>query len=126
MGAACFKDSSTVDEPTNPVQVMFQRIDKKKKGYLDKSDLEKLMNDEMLGDADKIIQKYGTNNKMTYQNFELWWNSTYTTYNEDEITKLVEEANVQDSKSRQQSFNDLDMIKEDAEFHNSNVAVHRS
>ena len=29
---------------------------------------------------------------MTFTNFELWWNSTYTTYNDDALSRIVEEV----------------------------------
>lgn len=65
------------------------------------------------------VEKYGTDDKMNLSAFELWWKSTYTTYNEDALSKMVDE--IENTPSL------LDTIPETPDVpHNSNIAVSRS
>lgn len=116
MGAACSTKASHPDESTSSkrkkgdggdnyndpaisgtVGVMFKRIDKDNKGYIDIDDLEKLMQEDKNyfqgKGASHIMNKYGNDDsKMGFTEFNTWWNSTYTTYNEDDIVNLVSEV----------------------------------
>ena len=47
-----------------------------------------------------IIEKYGTDQKMTLEQFVLWWNSTYTSYNDETIDQIVQDVRIQQSKQR--------------------------
>lgn len=67
------------------------------------------------------MEKYGTDGKMTFANFELWWASTYTTYNEDALTRIVEEVN---DENHMESIPEIPELPEVP--HNSNVAISRS
>lgn len=65
------------------------------------------------------VEKYGTDDKMTISAFELWWKSTYTTYSDDGLSKMVEEA--------ENAPSPLDTIPELPDVPlNSNIAVSRS
>ncbi len=56
---------------------------------------------------------------MNFSDFELWWKSTYTTYSDDALSKMVEEVETSPSL--------LDPIPELPDVpHNSNIAVSRS
>ena len=74
------------------------------------------------------MEKYGTDGQMSFSNFELWWKSTYTTYNEDALARIVEEVN--DEQQQQDNANQqMESIPELPDFeapHNSNVAISRS
>lgn len=105
---------------------MFRRIDKEGKGYIDLHNLEDLMRDDKTyfqgRDASHIIEKYGVDGKMNFENFKVWWNSTYTTYNDDALMRIV-----QDAQSDMAYESQLDTIPELPRVpHNSNVAISRS
>jgi len=115
------------DEAGGTLGVMFKRIDKEGKGYIDLNNLEQLMKDDKTyfkgNSASHIMEKYGNDGQMTLDNFSAWWNSTYTTYNDDHLAQLVEDAQEENAKDQ----NVLDVIPELPEVpHNSNVAVSRS
>lgn len=86
MGASCFKGSEAAGssgiEEGGTIGVMFRRIDKEGKGYIDMKNLEQLMHDDKTHfqgkDASHIMEKYGSDNKLQFENFKTWWNSTYT------------------------------------------------
>lgn len=40
-----------------------------------------------------IMNKYGADGKMSLEEFKIWWNSTYTTYNDSDIENMVNEIN---------------------------------
>lgn len=112
-----------VDEEGGTLGVMFRRIDKEGKGYIDLKNLEQLMKDDKTyfkgNTAAHIMEKYGNDGQMSLDNFAAWWGSTYTTYNDDHMARLVEDA--------QEENEHLDVIPELPEIpHNSNVAVSRS
>lgn len=132
MGAACCKSADgaggtggrKVSEQGGTLGVMFRRIDKEGKGFINLKNLEDLMKDDRThfkGDtAAHILEKFGTDGQMTLDNFAAWWGSTYTNYSDDHMARLVEDA--QDENEHQ-----LDVIPELPEIpHNSNVAVSRS
>ena len=90
MGGACSKSDDVVDTaPEGPnakhgtVGVMFDRFDKERKGYISLKNLKDMMKDDKTHfqgrDADHIMNKYGTDGKMSLDEFKQWWNSTYTT-----------------------------------------------
>lgn len=56
---------------------------------------------------------------MSLANFELWWSSTYTTYNEDALKNMVDELN--EEPEHMESIPELPEVP-----HNTNVAVSRS
>jgi hypothetical protein len=132
MGAVCCKSDATSDyrggtQEGGTIGVMFRRIDKEDKGYISIQNLEAMMRDDKTHfqgkDANHIMEKYGTDGKMDFNAFKTWWGSTYTTYNEDALAKIVEE--VQDEKEQEEQR--LDSIPELPEVpHNSNVAISRS
>jgi hypothetical protein len=65
------------------------------------------------------VEKYGTGDKMNFSAFELWWKSTYTTYSDDALSRMVEEVEASPSL--------LDPIPELPDVpHNSNIVVSRS
>jgi hypothetical protein len=78
------------------------------------------------------VEKYGTDGKMTFPNFELWWNSTYTTYNDDALARIVEEvkSDTTNGGGEQSASNNTTMMEPIPELpevpHNSNVAISRS
>ncbi|GAX17751.1 hypothetical protein FisN_24Hh183 [Fistulifera solaris] len=105
------------------LRVMFNRFDKDRKGYISKDDLQKMMRDDKTHfqgkDANHIMEKYGTGDKMNFSAFELWWKSTYTTYSDDALSRMVEEVEASPSL--------LDPIPELPDVpHNSNIVVSRS
>jgi hypothetical protein len=129
MGAACRK-ANNVESAANTeggvIGVMFKRIDKEKKGYISEKNLEDMMRDDKTHfqgkDADHIMQKYGSDGKMSFVDFQTWWNSTYTTYNDDALGKIVEDVEAENSLEQH-----MEPIPELPEVpHNSNVAVSRS
>ena len=90
MGGACSKSDDAVDSaPEGPnakygtVGVMFDRFDKERKGFISLKNLKDMMKDDKTHfqgrDADHIMTKYGTDGKMSLDEFKAWWNSTYTT-----------------------------------------------
>lgn len=111
--------------------IIFQRIDKDGKGYLSLDDLKALMKDDLKAyfpagrGAEHMMGKYGNDGKLTLEQFDLWWNSTYTTYNnEDAIGKLVDEALEDDSEHNNAGRpNDL---PDDCLRKSGNVAITRS
>ena len=44
-----------------------------------------------------ILEKYGTDDKMTLEQFVQWWNSTYTTYDDEVIEQIVQDAKKEQS-----------------------------
>jgi len=136
MGASCCKTADGMgsgsgnenDGGGGTLGVMFRRIDKEGKGYIDLQNLEQLMKDDKTyfkgGSASHILEKYGNDGKMSMDNFTAWWGSTYTTYNDDHMARLVEEA--QEENEAENNL-PLDVIPELPEVpHNSNVAISRS
>ena len=87
MGAACAKSDSVVETATShgggTVGVMFDRFDKERKGFISLKNLKDMMKDDKTHfqgrDADHIMNKYGSDGKMSLEEFRQWWNSTYTT-----------------------------------------------
>lgn len=107
------------------LRVMFNRFDKDGSGYISRENLQKMMHDDKThfqgNDVDHILNKFGTDGKMNFEQFSLWWGSTYTTYNDDDALKrMVDEVN--------QEHEHMPPITEIDELapHNSNVAVSRS
>ena len=105
---------------------MFRRIDKEGKGYIDLKNLEDLMKDDNTyfggKGANHIMEKYGTDGKMRIEHFTTWWNSTYTSYNDDTLAQIVEDAQADNAQEQH-----MDPIYEVPEAPNNfNVAVSRS
>ena len=67
------------------------------------------------------MEKYGTDGKMTFSDFQLWWGSTYTTYNEDALARIVEDVGDDQQANHMESIPELPEVP-----HNSNVAISRS
>lgn len=133
MGCFCSKSSDnavdTLEEEGGTTVALFRRLDKEGKGYISRQNLQDLMKDDKThfqgNDVDHIMEKFGQDGKIYLENFKAWWNSTYTTYNDDdEIAKMVREV--------KQEHDCMDAIEELPEVHgsdaphNSNVAVSRS
>jgi hypothetical protein len=99
MGAACCKQHGCGTEsnaPENVLEAMFERIDRDKKGYISLEDLQSLMKDDKTyffgKDTTHIMNKYGSDSRMTFDQFETWWSSTYTTHNDSELRDMVDKA----------------------------------
>ena len=126
MGALCSRQqSATPVADQSTAAVLFRRIDKDAKGYICLTDLQALMKDDLKAyfpegrGAEHIVDKYGTNGRLTQEQFDVWWNSTYTTYGNDEaLSKLVDEALEDDS--------DHNVLVGQTIPSNANVAVSRS
>jgi EF hand len=104
MGATCCKAAETNQDEAHPggtLGVMFKRIDKDGKGYIDLRDLKALMKDDYKAyfqgrGAEHIMAKYGQDGQMSLENFRHWWNSTYTSYNDDAaLAKTIDEVLLQ-------------------------------
>lgn len=128
MGSVCSRQH-TVDPSSAPstVAVLFRRIDKDRKGYICLDDLKALMKDDLKAyfpegrGAEQIMTKYGVDGKLTQEQFEVWWNSTYTTYgNDDALSKLVDEALEDDASDHNVVAGGQSVPS------NANVAVSRS
>jgi hypothetical protein len=115
-------DSSLDDGGSVVVKAMFDRFDKERKGYISKKNLQDLMrNDQTTLNCNHIMEKYGTDGQLNYEQFKTWWCSTYTTYNDDAtLDQIVEEVKEELQEQR------LPPIGEMSEVRNSNVAVSRS
>ena len=73
------------------------------------------------------MEKYGTDGKMTFTNFELWWNSTYTTYNDDALSRIVEEVKGEGGLASSSHAISMDPIPETGEAPlKPNLAMSRS
>jgi hypothetical protein len=81
--------------------VMFRQIDKQGKGFISRADLDRTMSDDKLHfgnkDVDHILEKYGTDQTLSFAQFEMWWGSTYTAYNDDQgsLAQLVDEVHAE-------------------------------
>lgn len=98
MGALCTKAEvavPTMEERNERVcRDIFDRFDKDNSGFISKENLKQLIQDDKTfrnTDVDHILSKYGTDGKMSYENFKFWWNSTYTTYNDDNVQEIMAE-----------------------------------
>lgn len=110
MGALCSKTSVNNDvantDGGGTVGVMFRNIDKEQKGYISMKNLSDLMRNDssqFCGKGpDHVMQKYGTDGKMTFDQFKTWWSSTYTTYDDPaSLQKLVDEAEAENAETYQ-------------------------
>jgi hypothetical protein len=124
MGATCSKmtqSSATAEQvstratnESGTLLAMFRRIDKEGKGYIHVKNLDDLMKNDKTFFAEKgptyILDKYGTDGKMTMDQFTMWWSSTYTTYNDDTVAEIVHGAQMETNANpivprRPQDFN---------------------
>jgi hypothetical protein len=121
------------------VRTIFDRLDKEKKGYLNEKNLQDLLRDERAffqgTDATHILNKFGSDNKITFEQFKGWWSSTYTTYEDLDLGALVDEVNADHSQKNQQgkpvsrrksSLDETSSLDPSSPPLNSNVAVSRS
>jgi hypothetical protein len=107
------------------LHTMFKKFDKEGKGYISRQNLQKMMKGDthsaQRDDVDHTLAKFGTGDKMSLEQFELWWGSTYTTYNDDGALKnMVDE--VHEEQSHLPQVTEMDEVAP----HNSNVAISRS
>jgi hypothetical protein len=122
----CIHSSSIVEhEDESLLHQMFKKFDKEGKGYISRENLQKMMKGDKTNiqrnDVDHTLTKFGTDDKMSLAQFELWWGSTYTTYNDDaNIGKMVDE--VHEEQSHLPQISEMDELAP----HNSNVAISRS
>ena len=89
MGAACCKEADTVSDlpgrqrEDSTLRTLFDRFDVDNSGYIDKENLKQVLKDDKwMGNEDnidRILEKYGTDGKITFQEFQNWWHSSYTT-----------------------------------------------
>lgn len=110
-------------EDDSLLHTMFKKFDKEGKGYISRDNLQKMMKGDKThrNDVDHTLAKFGTDDKMSLQQFELWWGSTYTTYNDDAaLGKMVDE--VHEEQSHLPQITEMDELAP----HNSNVAISRS
>jgi hypothetical protein len=150
MGATCCKAAETNQGEAHPegtLGVMFGRIDKDGKGYIDLRDLKALMKDDYKAyfqgrGAEHIMAKYGQDDKMSLENFRHWWNSTYTSYNDDAaLGKTIDEVllQVDHNEKENKSTSEEELEPQPVDNHhdtrrvqdrnvpsNTNVAVSRS
>jgi hypothetical protein len=121
---------------------MFDRLDKEGKGYLDEKNLQNLLRDERSffqgKDVVHILAKYGSDGRLTFEQFQGWWSSTYTTYEDLDLGALVEEVSAEQADhrkgggagaaARHMESLDEETMPLDASLPplNSNVAVSRS
>ena len=125
MGCLWSKSTPEIIDPDPPggtLGVIYSRFDKEKKGYISRRDLQSMMKDDKTHfqgkDVDHIMNKYGKDGKMDFNQFSTWWNSTYTTYNDGDIANLVDEV---DFDQRMQTITELPQ-----DSHITNKAVGRS
>jgi len=128
MGAACCKAGGTdaaAGGSGGTLEIMFNRIDKEKKGYISMKNLEDLMRDDKTyfqgKDTSHIMNKFGADNRMTFEQFKGWWGSTYTTYGEDNagnlnLSKLVDEVN-QEKKEQLETIVEISENLADTKSH---------
>jgi Ca2+-binding EF-hand superfamily protein len=122
----CSQSKNNVENgDDNMVHTMFKKFDKEGKGYISRENLQKMMTGDTTtiqrDHVDHTMTKFGTDDKMSLEQFELWWGSTYTTYNDDAaLQKMVDEVNEEQSHLPQ--ISEMDELAP----HNSNVAVSRS
>lgn len=106
--------------------LMFRRMDKGNTGFLTLMELKEMMKDDKHHfkgkDAGHIMEKYGTDGKMSFQQFSTWWNSTYTTYNNDAIADLVNAADA----DHMESIAEAGEVALPVDKHLTNKAVGRS
>ena len=154
MGAACCKQSletttatatqasRNVDARSGTLQALFERMDKDKTGYISTKNLQDMMRDDKTyfqgKDAAYIVSKYGTDGKLSFEQFQNWWGSTYTTYDQSDdnmnIGNLVDEVKAEQLQQRRPTSS-MHTIEELADSlpadalqvpHHTNVAVSRS
>jgi ABC-type histidine transport system ATPase subunit len=99
MGSCGSSNRQTQEPPAagGTLVVMFRRLDKDNKGYISIKDLKVMMKDDKTHfqgrDAEHIMNKFGTNGTMSFEQFTHWWGSTYTTYADEGILQdLVDEV----------------------------------
>lgn len=130
MGASCCKSAELdATPPGGTLTVMFNRIDKDGKGFIDLRDLQALMKDDFKAyfqgrGAEHIMQKYGTDGKMSFENFQMWWNGTYTTYNEDVLGKTIDDVLEQLPEEDEEEAGEAPLPQTVPS--NTNVAISRS
>ncbi|CAB9515991.1 expressed unknown protein [Seminavis robusta] len=102
MGGLCTKPQvkeMTLEERNDrTVKGIFDRFDKDKSGYISKENLKQIIQDDktfMNADVEHILSKFGNNGKMSLEQFKHWWNSTYTTYNDDNIRQILDELDAE-------------------------------
>jgi len=106
--------SSKVEEPKLTLEQrndllcrgIFDRFDKDKSGFISKGNLKQIIQDDKTFrnvDVERILSKYGDDGKMSFEQFKFWWNSTYTTYNDDNIQGIMAELEAEDEEPPQPS-----------------------
>lgn len=142
MGAACCKTKSTQERQMSAsgngtLKAMFDRVDKEKKGYISIKNLQDLMRDDKTyfqgKDANHIMSKFGSDDKMTFDQFKGWWSSTYTTYNDDiNLSRLVDELHDDGTPKQLSMIMEVPGAEDPSSHsfvqtsHSSNLAVSRS
>jgi vancomycin resistance protein YoaR len=122
----CIQSKNNVEDADEDIiHTMFKKFDKEGKGYISRQNLQKMMKGDTANmqrnDVDHTLAKFGTDDKMSLEQFELWWGSTYTTYNDDSTLKnMVDE--VHEEQTHLPQVAEMDEVAP----HNSNVAISRS
>ena len=98
MGGLCtkpeVKELTLEQRNERTVRGIFDRFDKDKSGYISKENLKQIIQDDKTfknADVEHILSKFGDEGKMSFDQFKHWWNSTYTTYNDDNIKQILDE-----------------------------------
>ena len=100
MGACCCKGDASIrnvkHDEGRTLRIMFRKLDSDKKGYISTEKLKDLLRDDRINigekGADYIMEKYGTDGKMSEGQFKVWWRSTSSLFNDDSIVQSVNEA----------------------------------
>jgi Ca2+-binding EF-hand superfamily protein len=102
MGGMCSKPVAkemTLEERNErTVRGIFDRFDKDKSGFISKENLQQIIQDDKAfknADVEHILSKFGDNGQMSFEQFKHWWNSTYTTYNDDNIKQILDELDAE-------------------------------
>ena len=102
MGGLCSKaeaqELTHAQREERTLRGIFHRFDKDNSGFISKDNLQQIIQDDKAfgnADVEHILAKFGENGKMSYEQFKHWWNSTYTTYNDDNIKHIMDELDAE-------------------------------
>jgi len=102
MGGLCTKPEvktlSMAERNERTARGIFERFDKDKSGFISKENLQQIIQDDKAfrnADVEHILSKFGENDKLSFEQFKFWWNSTYTTYNDDNIKQILDELDAE-------------------------------
>lgn len=106
MGGLCskpeVKELTPEQRNERTARSIFDKFDKDKSGWISKENLQQIIQDDKAfgnADVEHILSKFGDDGKMSFEQFKYWWNSTYTTYNDDNIKQILEELDAEGGPS---------------------------